>query len=458
MLRSHSGDMRSLAQRILTLMVPLVLTISMPLEARKAASPEENLREWASANRIWLQDQITPNRIVPDPDPSRRRLVISYALAPEKHPQGFHRSAIYDNALAALAFIVLGDCDSAAFTLHALARLVRSDGSLWFGYNTANDWPSESDHDGALIRVGAIGWVGYALTFYLTQGPSCAGDRGCERERAYFLHTAVRLGEYLLSLQVNDPRDGRHRLLRLGTGSIALVYRADLNQVTENYTDGPNPGISTENNISAWFFLRQLASLTGASRWREAAESIRAGLLKSAWNDTLDQFNEGFDVEGMPDTVQALDCASWGALFLMAAGEAEKARRALAVVDSRYAARDGQSAGFLPYSDSPIYRDAAVGGFFFPGSPRMKWRDLNLVWSEGTLGVALAHLRQGRHEQARQFIEGLRPLQVKNGGLAYASRDLQFHMRNAPSAASAAWLILVVEALCGNRRAEEFWR
>ena len=87
----------------------------------------------------WLLGQIIPNRLVPDPDPTRRRLVISYDLAPAEFPRRFHRSATYDDAVAALAFLTIGDRDRAAFTLHALARLVRPDGSLWFGYNTAND-------------------------------------------------------------------------------------------------------------------------------------------------------------------------------------------------------------------------------------------------------------------------------------------------------------------------------
>jgi len=444
--------------RITALFLGLAFSLQSPLLAQNSESADTSFRDWVSTNHRWLQGQITPNPLVPDPDPSRRGLAISYGILPEKFPQGFHRSAVYDDALAAIAFLVLNDRDRAAFILHALARLVRADGSLWFGYNTANDWPSETDHDSALVRAGALSWVGYALAFYLEHQPPCTGDRGCERERAFFEQTAIRLGEYLLSIQVNDAQDPRDGLMRLGFGQIELAYRRDLNKVIEIYTDGPYPGISTENNISAWFFLRRLGILTGDGRWSWAAERVRAGLLRSAWNDSLDQFIAGFHPEGSPDSTKALDCLSWGALFLAAAGDPERARRSLAVVDSRYAARDGESVGFRPYSDTPVYQDPDVGRFFFPDNPRREWLDLPLVWSEGTLGVAFANLRLGRPELARRLLEGLRPLQPRDSGLIYASRDLPFQMWSAPGAASAAWLILVIENFSGNPLAQEVWK
>ena len=89
-------------------------------------------------------------------------------------------------------------------------------------------------------------------------------------------------------------------LCGLGFGQIELAYKPDINKVVEIYTDGPYPGISTENNISAWFFLRQLGVLTGEARWTRAAERIRAGLLRAAWNDPIDQFIAGFRPDGSP--------------------------------------------------------------------------------------------------------------------------------------------------------------
>src|SRR5437879_3865264 len=173
--------------------------------------------------------------------------------------------------------------DAANLTLQAMARLVRADGSLWFSYSTANSWPNESEHDSALVRAGSVGWVGYAFAFYLEHAPRCPReDAGCVRERASFRATAVRLANYLLSLECKEPDHPAHGLLRQGYGSIRLVYQLDPRDVVEEYLDAPALGFSTENNISSWFFLRSLGRLTGQSRWMDAADRIRAALLRVA--------------------------------------------------------------------------------------------------------------------------------------------------------------------------------
>lgn len=444
---------------ILPLLLLGVLLWAKPLPAQQAAPPKNQERDWSTVNLAWLLSQVTPNQTVPDPDPARRRLLISYDIPPEEFPQGFHRSATYDNALAALAFLLTGKRDEAAFTLHALARLVRRDGSLWFSYNTANSWPDEGYHESALVRAGAVGWVGYAFSFYLTHAPPCeVDDRGCARERAFFVETASRLADYLLSLQVDNPADPRHGLLRLGYGDIELAYEAANDQVFEVYLDEPALGISTENNISAWFFLRQLGELTGEARWSQAAERIRRGLLRGAWNEGIGQFNRGFHASGQPDPVKALDCASWGVLFLRAVDETEKARRVLTAIERYYRARDGAAVGYRPYFDHPVFKTAEVGRYFFPREPRKEWRDIPLVWSEGTLGVALAYLRMGKRQQAAAIMSGLRVLQVEGSGLRYASREVPYQMADVPSVAASAWLVLVAEAMRGNPLAEKFWQ
>ncbi len=442
----------------LTACLLILAQLGFVADARaRPQDPEKPLHDWATANGLWLQAQITPNDLVPAPEPSRRGLLLSYALPREKFPQIFHRSAIYDDALAALAFLTAGNRERAASTLDALARLVRPDGSLWFSYNTGDDWPSEDDHESSLVRTGAVAWVGYAFTFYLKHAPPCAGDRGCARERAFFSATAVRLAKYLLTLQVNaqsDPRDG---LLRLGYGTINLAYSAKAKDITELYLDQPAAGISTENNISAWFFLRQLAEVTGEASWSRAADRIQLGLLNHLWNDALGQFDEGFGSSGSLDSIKALDCASWGALFLLATGEIEKARRALGVTQNYYATRAGDAIGYRPYSDSPVYENPEVGRFFFPDDPHKQWRSLPIVWSEGTLGVALAWLHLGQAERARQLVMGLRPLS-ENTGLRCATLELPFQMAEVPCVAASAWLVLVVAALSHNPLAEQMWK
>jgi hypothetical protein len=257
---------------------------------------------------------------------------------------------------------------------------------------------------------------------------------------------------------VNSPGDPRDGLLRLGFGTITLAYRADINNVVEIYDGHPALGISTENNISCWFFLRQLAALTGDPRWSQAAARIQTGLLRNVWNDALGQFNQGFADDGTADRSKALDCASWGALFLLAAGEVEKANAALHTIDSTYGASSGRVVGYRPYDDQRVYGDPEVAKFFFPDIPGKEWRDLPLVWSEGTLGAALVHLRVGQASRAREVVEGLSALQQKESGLRYASMAVPYQMNDAPSVAASAWLILVAEAAARNGLAEQIWK
>ena len=347
--------MMHLRSSSLILLTLWLFSLQVRFPGRPVGLPTGSLESWAGVNRTWLQRQVTPNRAVTDPNPTRRRLIVSYDISPEDSPYGFHRSATYDNALAALAFLIGGDTDRAAFTLHALARLIRPNGSLWFSYNTLNSWPDESYHDSAIVRAGAVAWVGYAYTFYLTNAPPCPGDdRGCGRERAFFRESAVRLAEYLLSLRVEDPSDSRFGLVRLGYGTIELEYRKESDEVIEVYLDEPALGISTENNISAWFFLRQLGQLTGETRWIKSADQIRKSLLRAAWNEELGQFNRGFHARGEADTVKALDCASWGTLFLLAGGEREKARRTLEAIEAYYPAQDAGALGYRVCVKTPL--------------------------------------------------------------------------------------------------------
>ena len=406
-----------------------------------------------------MQGQVAPNRIVREPDATRRRLLISYGSLQEKPDPGSDHSYTYDDALGAISFVMTGETDAASYTLDALARLIRADGSLWFTYSTAESWPDESDHDSAMVRAGAIGWVGYALAFYLAHAPACAAeDAGCRRQRAALRAAASRLANYLVSLQATDAENPAHGLLRQGHGNIRLAYHSEKNDVLEDYEDVPARGFSTENNISSWFFLHALGNVTGDWRWREAADLIRTALLRVAWDDRLGQFDQGFTPGGQRDSVRALDCASWGALFLMAAGEKDKAQQALRSVDAYYASRDGEAAGYRPYFDDPIFPGFEVGKFYFPENPRKQWRELPLVWSEGSLGVALAYLRTGQRDRARQVIDNLRPLQVASSGLRYASRSVPHQMTDAPSVAGSAWLVFLAEALKGNPLAEQFWK
>ena len=96
------------------------------------------------------------------------------------------------------------------------------------------------------------------------------------------------------------------------------------------------------------------------------------------------------------------------------------------------------------------------GNGFFPDAPAKQWKDLPIVWSEGSLGVALAYLRLEDKKQATEILEGLEPLIQEDGGLLYASRDVPYHFSKLPSVAGTAWWVFLQEALEDPARLPNF--
>src|SRR6056297_3111636 len=147
-----------------------VSILGMPMGVGAETNAQAHgLQERKAAAIEWLLGQKVPNQTVADPVPWRRNLVISYNIPEEDpaYPYLMGRSYIYDAALAAIAFAMTDRYREAEDVLLALGRQVRTDGSVWFGVNLHNEWPSEEGHGGATVRSGASAWAGYAATFYL---------------------------------------------------------------------------------------------------------------------------------------------------------------------------------------------------------------------------------------------------------------------------------------------------
>ncbi|HXU83220.1 MAG TPA: hypothetical protein VN914_17620 [Polyangia bacterium] len=412
-----------------------------------AASPDE------ARSLAWLKAQLTPNALVTAPDPQRRGLVLSYAPG-SKPPNPLHRRAFtYDQALAAIAFSTVDDFASAARVLGALGRAQRPDGSFWFSYNVENSWPDEGDHDMAIVRSGAIAWAGYAFAFYLERQPDGADPRR-QREREALLEKAKKSAEYLLSLRVTDPQHLARGLIRGGRATVTVVTDA-AGKVDERYEDKPIAWVSTEHNIGTFFFLSALGRVTGDARYTGAAAEIRQRLVPALWQEDLGQFAQGVLADGHVDRALALDCASWGALYLIATGDRTRAVKALATADRVYRSLDGKIAGHRPYHDRPIYLDPRVSAVLLPGKPNIQWQQLPFVWSEGSLGVALAQARLGNTARARQITGEM--LKLRQGdGIRLGSRALPYEMEDAASVAGTAWHALV-EAALRDPRAAGVW-
>jgi hypothetical protein len=438
----------------------LFLLLLVPAAARAAGSDAATLPpavEAAEAAAVrWLQRQVVPNDIVPSPDPGRRRLVLSY-LVPSDDPAWrfvYGRSAIYDDALAAVALTMMGQYPRAEFILGALARLVSPEGTLWFAYNTQNSWPDSSDHDGAVDRSGALAWAGYAFTYYLgartRTDPSFATRDPLGVE---FLRAARSIGSALVARQVRDRADRRYGLITGGSGATTVAIESAA--TVERFDGGTVRWVSVEHNIDAWFFLRDLARLAPDPGAAAAADLVRSR-LGTLWNPAAGQFFQGIHEDRTTDTALPLDCATWGALYLVAQGSTEQARRCVAALQPRFAATLEGMHGFRPYGPDPVYPEKELNAFFYPGDPGKRWQDLPFIWGEGSFGAAAALIRAGDRERALQVLDSLRPMAV-DGGFRYATTTVPHQFSNYPSVAATAWFIIAAEMLRGGPAAETFW-
>jgi hypothetical protein len=435
-----SGDNKIVKKILLFVTLPLLVVLS---GCRKADKP---LKERALE---WIHSQIVPNTSVPSPSPDRRNLVISYEVPKndKAYQYIYSRSSIYDNAVAAIAFLSYDQQSKAGDILEALSRLVNDDGSLFFSYNTHNSWPNQGDHEGAIIRSGALSWVGYATVFYLNQRLTEDPEGSKRSPRVKLLwEKSMAMADYILSQMVEDRYDERYGLVRGGYGLYELKYDPVQKEVIQPFIDQPVEWCSTEHNIDSYFFLRDLGRLIEDEKFLNAAERIRSSLLSKLWDDDLGQFIQGIKADGRLDKNLALDCTYWASMFLLSFEEENKAQLCLGT-GSKY--RNISGLGFKPYLGTMVYEDSQVNAFFFPSDPEKTWDSLDIVWFEGTLGMAAGYLKNGLSEQARGLIEGINRYfrKQKKGSLPYSTYSLPFQFNTYPSIASTSWYLIAKKML-----------
>jgi len=307
----------------------LFISISLLFVLSGCGKTDKGLEEKALG---WIHSQIVPNKIVKSPSAGRRNLIISYEVPKnvEIYRYIYSRSFLYDGAVAAIALTIYDQQKKAGDILEAFARMVNDDGSLFFSYNTHNVWPNQGDHEGAIIRVGALAWVGYANVYYLTERKIKEPDVFKRSPRVRLItEKSMAMANYIISRMVQDREDKRYGLVKGGYGEYNLKYDATLGKVVENFIDRPIRWCSTEHNIDSYFFLRDLGRLTGDKKFLEASDRIKKNIILKLWDDDLGQFIQGIKADGRLDKNLALDCASWGSLFLGAVGDDEKAKRCL---------------------------------------------------------------------------------------------------------------------------------
>jgi hypothetical protein len=204
----------------------------------------------------------------------------------------------------------------------------------------------------------------------------------------------------------------------------------------------------------------------------QAADRIKRALVERLWvesKDGLGRFYQGVDRQQL-NMGKALDCASWGALFLLAIGETAKAEAAVRYAEATFATT------FRP-SAPPAVGSVQLYRPYAGKNDEIEWDDYpDLVWAEGSLGVALAYLRLGRRDKFDAIVTDVLKLCAVPGdpatGVRYAryQQDLRGHrggdigtrdfikdFTRAPSAMCTAWLVLVLESVAKEPNLNKFW-
>lgn len=296
----------------------------------------------------------------------------------------------YDNAVAAIAFVAVGDRLRAKQLLDSFVYAQNhdrfyEDGRLRNAYrggklDSSNDTiplPGWWDSDGGewvedAFQVGSetgnMAWTILAwLSYYERYG------------NGVYLQAATRLGRWIET----NCRDTR------GSGGYTAGFRGWEPEPT------PLSYKSTEHNIDVYVAFSRLYQYTRKDIWREGAIAA-AEFVLSMWDPQAGKFWTGTtsDGETTNKNVIPLDIHSWSLL---------------AFTEKEFS----QTQQVLDYLETHHQTD---GGFDFN-------QDGDGVWYEGTAHMALAYRILGKRRQAQQLLAFLKANQDESGGMFASNRE-----------------------------------
>ena len=332
----------------------------------------------------------------------------------------------YDNAVALIAFLASGQNERAKLLADALVYAQQhdrfySDGRLRNAYQggdlalppgwTPNGrvdtvrmpgWYDSQTHQWLEDKIqvstytGNMAWAMLALlAYYDTNG----GDQ--------YLNAAITMGEWIES----NCRDER------GSGGYTAGF--------EGWEPNPTKLMykATEHNIDLYSALQRLYEISGNEIWKERADHAKKFVL-AMWDAIDGKFYTGTDEDGttINESVIPVDIQAWVHLALGAAGK--------------------------PYLRSLDYAETHLkygDGFDFN-------QDLDGIWYEGTVHMAVAYQQTAQATKAQEIINFLEASQDTSGGLFAASKDglttgfdwLYYHRLHI---GATAWLILAEESV-----------
>jgi hypothetical protein len=89
--------------------------------------------------------------------------------------------------------------------------------------------------------------------------------------------------------------------------------------------------------------------------------------------------------------------------------------------------------------ESLYVEHAGVAGFV-DSKPTNGPKKFEFVWSEGTLGQALAMRMTGFKCEKKNFVAEVKKMQKEDGGIAYATSEINPDFTTASSVAGTAWM------------------
>ena len=336
--------------------------------------------------------------------------------APEGATWATNRAYSYDQAVAVIAFLLNADTagstllNDARAILHALANNISPDPEDTTSLQVPFSWNTVTLESSSPYRSGASAWVAEAFGLYQL----LTGDTTYE-------HILIGISNFL-----------QNRLNASGADNCV--------------TGGPDVSwCSTEHNIDSYFALKLTAYLTDDASYDISADVIASSLGSTLWNAVQGRFKQGIG-----DNYRALDCQSWGSIWLVtdhnqSINVNNRLEKALLFAENTFGNNQRShltnewTEGYGPYADSSNGLQA------------------NCVWSEGTLGVAMAYLRAGQSTKTRRLVHNMSPITNTEGGLLYAAQETVVDNSGAvfypyPSVAGSGWLALVCAA-----KQEVFW-
>ena len=81
-----------------------------------------------------------------------------------------------------------------------------------------------------------------------------------------------------------------------------------------------------------------------------------------------------------------------------------------------------------------------------------------MIWTEGSLVVAMAYLYLNKNERAKELLKSMIELQDKEGGLPYATEYLRYQFSMNSSVAGTAWLVMVIASMEDENILKLFWQ